>query len=143
MDDSTGIVRFDDTRPHLCEVGFGDELSADDLTRLFERTRAVFRRRKRFVLFVDASNTKLSAQQRKQMVTLMKESEAEFQRWVACAAIVVRSALARGTLTALSWMMRPPFEQKVFSNPDDAMTWSLERAAGLEQHDRALGFGGH
>jgi hypothetical protein len=133
MKPTKGIIAFDDSRPHLCVVTFGDEVDDRDVLSLFERTLEVFRQRKRVVLLVDTANSHLSAGQRKLMVSEMRAHEEEFRRWVACSGIVISSALARGTLTALMWMTTPPYEQKVFATLDAAMVWAEKRVTELER----------
>ena len=46
---------------------------------------------------------------------------------VAGHALVVNSQIGRGLLTAINWVVRPPFEERVFSRPDDALGWLRER----------------
>jgi hypothetical protein len=141
MEGSTGILSFDDSHSHLCVITLAEVLDDGDISRLYERVLRVFKKRKRIVLLVDASNSRLTAQQRKLMVTRMKEHEDEFRHWVACGVLVIESALARGTLTALLWMFRPPYEQKVFQTIESARAWALDRVAEIERQDLAVGRG--
>lgn len=125
-------IRIDIKSDHLVHVTFAESVADDDIEALFASVREVFRARRRVVLLVDASNSGLSASQRKLLIGLMREHEDEFRRWVQDSALVVRSALARGTLTALLWMMKPPYEQKVFSSLDDALSWTERCTRELE-----------
>jgi hypothetical protein len=138
MNRSTGILSFDDSHPHLCVVTLGNELEDRDIADLYERTLRVFARRRHVVLLVDARNSQLTARQRKLMVAHMKEHEDEFHHWVVGSALVIESALARGTLTALMWMSSPPYEQKAFRTLDAARAWALERVADVERRERAV-----
>ena len=42
-------------------------------------------------------------------------------------AIVSNSAIAQGVVTALSWLSRKPYEEKIFRTPTDAIAWLQER----------------
>lgn len=42
-------------------------------------------------------------------------------------AIVSNSAIAQGVVTALSWLSRKPYEEKIFRTPTDAIAWLRER----------------
>jgi hypothetical protein len=44
-------------------------------------------------------------------------------------ATVVQNALARGALTAIMWIWKPPSPHKAVSNPNDAVEWCLEHLA--------------
>lgn len=112
---------------HLVHVTFPKSVTDEDLEAMLATVREVFKARRRIVLLVDAIDSGLSAGQRKLLIRLMREHEDEFRRWVHGSALVVRSALARGTLTALLWMMTPPYEQKVFSSLEEALSWSERR----------------
>ncbi len=38
-------------------------------------------------------------------------------------AFVTNSALSRGVLTAVNWVVKRPFDEKLFASPSDAMPW--------------------
>jgi hypothetical protein len=42
-------------------------------------------------------------------------------------AFVSNSPMGRGLLTAINWVIRPPFEESVFSRPVDAIAWLAQR----------------
>lgn len=66
-----------------------------------------------------------TALQRRQIVDVLQSSGR--LHLVRGHALVSNAAIGRGVLTAVTWVVRPPFEEKVFSNPDDAMAWMKER----------------
>jgi len=47
-------------------------------------------------------------------------------------ALVVNSPVGRGALTAINWVVRPKFDEKVFGNPHDAAAWLAERNPALD-----------
>lgn len=112
---------------HLVHVTFPESVADEDLQGMVASVREVFKARRRIVLLVDATDSGLSAGQRRLLIRLMRDYEDDFRHWVHSSALVVRSALARGTLTALLWMMTPPYEQKVFSSLEEARSWSERR----------------
>ncbi len=129
-------IHFDASRFPLCRVTFPEQIDDAAIPCLFARTRELFARRQRFVLLVNASNAGLTARQRKLMVSSLKEEADAYERWIYGSALVVRSALARGTVTALMWMMNPPYEQKVVSKLEEGEAWAYELLRRLEERDR-------
>jgi hypothetical protein len=115
----------------LCTALLPLVLRDDDIHAMFAWSQELFGRRRRFVQLTDASNSSMTARQRQLMVGLMREHEHEFRCWVDCGGLVVRSALARGTLTALMWMMKPPYEMRVFDEVAKAAEWAEQRACWL------------
>ena len=47
-------------------------------------------------------------------------------------ALVVNSPVGRGALTAINWVVRPKFEEKIFGNPQDAVAWLAQRNPALD-----------
>ena len=47
-------------------------------------------------------------------------------------AFVTNSALSRGVLTAVNWVVKRPFPEKLFASPDDAMPWLQGVAPALD-----------
>jgi hypothetical protein len=60
----------------------------------------------------------------------MNEHSARYPKLVRGVALVVKTAFERGFVTAISWILRPPYQQAVFDNLADAKAWAkrmLER----------------
>lgn len=47
-------------------------------------------------------------------------------------AFVINSSIGRRLLTAINWVLRPPFEERVFSHPEEAVRWLEERNRDLD-----------
>lgn len=47
-------------------------------------------------------------------------------------ALVVNSPVGRGALTAINWVVRPRFDEKIFGDPKDAVAWLAERNPALD-----------
>jgi hypothetical protein len=74
-------------------------------------------------------------------------NQARTPELVAGHAVVTSSAAGRGALTAINWVVRKPFPEKVFGKPGDALAWLHERnprvspeAVMQELHTRVPGF---
>jgi hypothetical protein len=115
-------------------VTFQDGWSAADLTWLFERFGELFAQQRRYVLVVDTSlahNTP-SAVERKLISDWTKRTEADVTRFSLGCAVVFKSALIRGSLTALAWVM-PPARPLVFlPTAHEACDWCLEQLQKAE-----------
>lgn len=46
-------------------------------------------------------------------------------------ALVIDSVVGRGLLTAINWVVRPPFEEKLFPDPSAAVAWLQGRNGGI------------
>lgn len=46
---------------------------------------------------------------------------------VAGHALVINSMMGRGLLTAINWIVKPPFEEKLFADPMEALRWLQSR----------------
>lgn len=46
--------------------------------------------------------------------------------------VVVTSTVGRGLLTAINWVVRPGFDEKVFSNPQEALPWLVQRNSAFD-----------
>ncbi|MCA9536880.1 MAG: STAS/SEC14 domain-containing protein [Myxococcales bacterium] len=51
---------------------------------------------------------------------------------VAGHALVINSTLGRGLLTAINWIVRPPFEERVCATPTEALDWLATRNAAVD-----------
>lgn len=67
--------------------------------------------------------------QRRRLVDVLKSSDK--LHLVAGHALVVNSTFGRGLLTAINWVVRPPFEEQLFAAPEPALRW-------LEQQNPAF-----
>jgi len=72
-----------------------------------------------------------TALQRKRLVTALRRAESRFDV-IAGHAVVSSSVVGRQLLTAVNWLVRPTFVERVFKNPEAAFTWLATRAPGLD-----------
>ena len=71
-----------------------------------------------------------SATRRKQITEII--GGAQNTHLLAAHALVVNSPVGRGALTAINWVVRPKFDEKIFGNPRDAVAWLVERNPMLD-----------
>lgn len=73
--------------------------------------------------------------QRRRIVEVLQSSPK--LELVAGHALVINSTIGRGLITAINWVVRPPFEEKLFSRPEQAFEWLAERNPSFDG-DRLL-----
>lgn len=75
-----------------------------------------------------------NAAQRKQVADLFAEF-ADVIAMVKGHAVVTDSKLALGVMTALGWVVKKPFKEKVFSDPNQAMDWLESLSTQFQRHE--------
>lgn len=71
-----------------------------------------------------------SPQQRQQFTTWFQQTpEIEHVR---AHAVVTNSVISRGLLTAVNWVVRPPFAERAFSTPVEGLMWLQRLRADLD-----------
>jgi hypothetical protein len=129
---------LDSSRAPLYVVRFPVAVTDAELDRIFLQFRDVWKRQEVIGVICDVSHSSLSPVQRKNVAQEMSRERRHYARWVAGWAVIVQSTVARGTLTALTWIATPPFELKVFGDSAVAEAWATERLYVLRR-DRELG----
>lgn len=112
-----------------CVIG---SFSEDDVRGFLEHLRAAAGQAGAGSLILDITHDvpMPTPVQRKKITDII--SKAPNLNLVAGHALVVSSPLARGALTAINWVVRPKFDEKIFGNPGDAVAWLVERNAELD-----------
>lgn len=126
-----GGIDFDASQAPYYVIHFAPTVTDDDVEGVLTRMRDVWKLREKVVVLCDVSNTSLTPRQRKLVTDELRREQETYARWVDGWATVVRSAVARNTLTALTWMLRPPFEMRVCDSLEDARRWTAQRMNGL------------
>lgn len=120
-------IDFDGGRAPFYVVRFPQSVTDADVAGVLARMREVWKLRQKVVVVCDVADSALTPRQRKLVTDEMKAEAENYSRWVGGWAIVVRSAVSRHTLTALTWMSSPPFELRVFETLDIAHAWATQR----------------
>jgi hypothetical protein len=127
-------IHFGTEAAPVVVVTFQDGWSADDLVWLFERFEELFQRRERYVVIVDTTlaHNSPTAKERKLIADWTKRTEAQVERWSLGCAVVFKSAIIRGSLTALAWVMPPARPLIYLATAAEAGEWCLERLREAE-----------
>lgn len=126
-----GGVEFDATFAPRYLVRFARTISDGDLDDVHARMRAVWKLRQKIIVVCDVADSSLTPRQRKLVTEELKRDQNNYAHWVDGWAVVVRSAAARHTLTALIWVRPPPFEMRVFDSLENANAWATQRIGEL------------
>ena len=106
------VWRFDD-----------DNYTDDEVMRwLTEDVGKALQRNEPFGVIQDMKETLSTISQRSMAAKFVKENREPFQNLLA-AAYVVDSRAVRGIITAIFWMVPPPYPYKVFAKVGDAIDW--------------------
>jgi hypothetical protein len=95
---------------HRFRQGFDDA----DVEHMFRQFELLFMGGRRYALLVytDPGAQVMSARQRKVVADWAKAHTEQIRQVNVCAAVVIESALVRGALTALTWLLEPITPQK-------------------------------
>jgi len=126
-----GGVDFDTTQAPRYFVRFARTVSDADIGEVLARMRAVWKLRQKIVVVCDVADSSLTPCQRKVLTDEIRRDQDNYARWVDGWATVVTTAVARHTLTALMWVLPPPFEMRVFDRLEDANAWATQRVGEL------------
>jgi hypothetical protein len=96
-----------------------------------------YRRAQPFCMMIDmGSHPPLGAVQRKAVADRMMADNERFPGVMLGCALVVRSTRSRGSVTAINWIARIPYQFAAFEDADEAKRWLLGL---LEEHRTAAG----
>jgi hypothetical protein len=99
-----------------------DESAADASYRKLEQ---ILTREELFVLVFDMRGATSTSARRKRFREWGQRHEAALTRLLVAAAIVARSSIEHGFVTASLWLAAPVFPMRVFTDPVDAESWLL------------------
>jgi hypothetical protein len=108
----------------------------DDYRELFTRMNMVMDRGERFVCLAEAQGAGFpSATQRRIINEWYPSLKARVNQLSVGQGLVLTTALQRGAITALSWIMRPDVPMAAFETRADALAWCRDR---LAEHEIAI-----
>lgn len=113
-------------------------LNDQGLEVFLERVMSYLRRRDRFACLIDCRGMTIAhtANQRRRIAEWLAETELQRLSPHAIAiAVLFRSALIRGALTAVNWIKPPPAPVKAFGSVADSAPWLRQR---FEEESMAL-----
>jgi hypothetical protein len=124
---------FDESAWPLIYIRYpSNGLNDEGLEVLLERMMSYLRRRQQFACLVDCRGMTMAhtAHQRRRITGWFTEPELQRLAPHAIAiAVLFRSAVIRGALTAVNWIKPPPAPVKAFGSVADSAPWMRERFA--------------
>lgn len=113
-------------------------LNDQGLEVFLERVMSYLRRRDRFACLIDCRGMTIAhtANQRRRIAEWLAEPELQrLSPHAITIAVLFRSALIRGALTAVNWIKPPPAPVKAFGSVADSAPWLRQR---FEEESMAL-----
>lgn len=126
------LPRYDDARFPLVVISIADDgMSVADIEEHARRLSA-YARRAPFGMVIDLGRSPMpSAQERAALAKEIGALDATHPGRMRGSAIVVRSALHRGLMTAILWVVRPAQPLEPVSSVEEGIRW-VERRLGLD-----------
>lgn len=110
----------------LLRAVYGENYTEEDVHELLRAQLRMAEKKKPFVMLHDASQGRpLTAKERTFGQEHMKKYGDRYRGYCVGSAVVVQSAVNRGVITALSWVIKFPYPMKSFAHADDAMEWLM------------------
>lgn len=107
-------------------ASFSDAVFAEALSQF----SALARSGRPYAILHDARQAPLlSASQRRMAAQAGERDRAYSGKWCRASALVFDNPVLRGILTAIDWVFRPPFPQRVFSDMESATAWCTKQLA--------------
>jgi len=133
-----GGLIFDESAWPLIYVRYpSNGLDDEGLEVLFERMMSYLRRREKFACLIDCRGMTMAhtANQRRRIAEWLAEPELErLSPHATAIAVLFRSAVIRGALTAVNWIRPPPAPVMAFGSVADSAPWLRERFAEEDIH---------
>jgi hypothetical protein len=128
--EDAGLI-FDESAWPLAYVRYpSNGLDDEGLEVFIERVMSYLRRRDKFACLIDCRGMTMAhtANQRRRLTNWFAEPELQRLSPHAIAmAVLFRSALIRGALTAVNWIKPPPAPVKAFSSVAESAPWLRQR----------------
>ena len=129
-------LMFDEQAWPLLYIRFPAKgLNDESLEAFIERYDEYLDRREPFAAISDSRGVlkAINANQRKRMVVWFEKTWNVAKKYNVANAVLLKSAMVRGALTAVFWMKAPPGPTKAFGSVAEAAPWLRERleAAGV------------
>jgi hypothetical protein len=114
------------------------EPSDEEVVRYMETHDAYLRRRELYGAVLDANRaTVMTAKQRKMVTEWLTARHDDLGRWHVAIALVAKSPVIRGFLTAIYWVSPPAYPYKIFSELEPAKAWVLGEIAARKARGNA------
>jgi len=124
-------MKLDETLWPVVVFTLGATETDDDWRRMFAHYDAFYARRQFFHAVTDATATRTfpSAAQRRLIAELSRDREDQSRRWCLGGATVMSGTVARGVLTAITWISPPVYKLTYHTTFDDALREAVRTLA--------------
>jgi hypothetical protein len=114
-----------------------DERAALDET--YRLLGHVLEHQQRFVGFLDLRGATSSPTRRRRLLEWCRQHQAAIDQYMVAMAVIVRTSLERGFVTAGLWLSEPPVPTRVFDNPGEAEAWLWVEYSRDEKRESSAG----
>lgn len=112
-----------------------DQPAGDDWQDHLRRLEVHLLRQDRFAVVLNLGEFKFDGNQRKAIEKVVKDHRIHCEKYLAGAAIVVKSKLQFAALNIISWINKPSFPVHIFTEVDAAEQWAFDQIGGGDEHD--------
>jgi hypothetical protein len=125
QDTESPRIVCDASRWPLVEVTWPTRpVSDEEFQRAIAELSAFSHRKERFVTLHRAIKASRPTPNQRAIAAKQQAADAPFtRRWLCGVAVVVGSPMLAGVVTAINWLMPPPYPLKTFSSLNDAKAW--------------------
>jgi hypothetical protein len=131
-------ISIDDSRWPIVEMRIVGEMSAADIDKHFRVTTPALCGRGKFASIIDARAADLprfDAAVRHKLSVGLRETRIILTRQLICESYVIDSAVARGIITAVWWVVPPAWPASVLGTLSEAVNWTHQH---VRQTDLSL-----
>ncbi|MGE0322584.1 MAG: hypothetical protein AB7K71_05275 [Polyangiaceae bacterium] len=119
-----GVPEFDESEWPILRVTFDVSISPAEVDAYLARCSEFLTRRERIGLLIDARKADVpDAKTRARFVEFFDVQRPRTRRYIAGMSVVLRTAMGRGVVTAVTWMESPSFPVKSFEHAGEARLW--------------------
>ncbi|MCB9610135.1 MAG: hypothetical protein H6716_26345 [Polyangiaceae bacterium] len=119
-----GVPEFDESEWPILRVTFDVSISPTEVDAYLARCSELLSRRERMGLLIDARRADVpDAKTRARFVEFFDVQRPRTRRYIAGMSVVLRTAMGRGVVTAVTWMESPSFPVKSFEHASEARLW--------------------
>lgn len=100
-----------------------------DIEAMLREADAMLARRARVAIVHDLTHSRADATRRRRATRWFEANSAEIRRYVVGYAVIAPTAVQRGLIVAVQWVVKPSIPFQVFGEFAPALAWAERRAA--------------
>jgi hypothetical protein len=123
-------IDIDEGRAPILYITYRGQIANAEVQRVVDAVPRWTGRGAPFAIVVNTLEAEpLSAEQRRMLATTLNEDGKAQERTLRACAVILRSAVMRGVLTALTWLSRPTFPIETFATVAEGEAWVRRKLA--------------